>query len=200
MHQQSSRRMLLLVRLRRPTCCCDVGIEIAGRRTRPSSFSSRVVGTRRRKRRTVKEKMPATILFQNVLFRHRCSRVPLSFLRVTFFLSRQLLFFGRHDDGDMKSSDKASISIRRVKSTKVGLKETESNKACTRSIRKKYYEFIWFLWSYKVHPFEFAIHSGGCKVRVNIKTIHVFRTDLLVQSSKLLLYTLVQLIWCSYFI
>ena len=39
--------------------------------------------------------------------------------------------------------NKASIiSITKVKSTKVGLKETESNKACTRSIRKKYYEFI----------------------------------------------------------
>ena len=93
-----------------------------------------------------------------------------------------------------------SISITRVKSTKIGLKETESNKAFTRVIRKKSYELVRFLWSYEVHPFEFAIHSGGCKVRVNNKTIHVFRTDLLVQSSKLLLYTLVQLIWCSYFI
>ena len=151
MHQQSSRRMLLLVRLQRPTCCCDVGIEIAGRRTRPSSFSSRVVGTRRRKRRTVKEKMPATILFQNVLFRHRCSRVPLSFLRVTFFLSRQLLFFGRHDDGDMKSSDKASISITGVQSTRIGLKETEESKAFTRLICKKLYELVLFLQSYDVN-------------------------------------------------
>ena len=38
------------------------------------------------------------------------------------------------------------------------------------------------------------------RVRVNNKTMHALRTDLLVQSSKLLLYTLAQLIWCSYFI
>ena len=54
--------------------------------------------------------------------------------------------------------------------------------------------------SYEVHPFEFAIYSGGCKVRVNNKTIRAFRTNLLVQSSKLLLYTLAQLIWGSYFL
>ena len=43
-----------------------------------------------------------------------------------------------------ENCNKASISITRVKSTKVGLEETESNKACTRSICKKfkYYEFI----------------------------------------------------------
>ena len=100
----------------------------------------------------------------------------------------------------MKTADKASISITRAISTKEGLKETERNKVCTRVIRKKSYELVRFLSSYKVHPFKFAIHSGGCKVRVNNKTSHAFRTDLLVQSSKLLLYTLVILIWCSYFI
>ena len=65
--------------------------------------------------------------------------------------------------------NKASISITRVKSTNIGLKETEINKACTRIIRKKSYELIQFLWSYDVHPSEFAIYSGGCKVRVDNK-------------------------------
>ena len=100
----------------------------------------------------------------------------------------------------MKTADKAIISITRVKSTKIGLKETGRNKACTRVICKKLYELVRFLWSYKVHTSEFAIYSGGCKVRVDNKTIYAFRTDLLVQSSKLVPYALVQLIWCSYFI
>ena len=50
----------------------------------------------------------------------------------------------------MKSANNDSISITRVKSTKIGLKETESNKACTRSIRKKSYEMVDFLRSYEV--------------------------------------------------
>ena len=56
-------------------------------------------------------------------------------------------------------------------STKIGLKETESNKACTRIIRKKSYELCQFLWSYEVHSSKFAIYSGGCKVRVDNKSI-----------------------------
>ena len=99
-----------------------------------------------------------------------------------------------------ENCNKDSISITRVKSTKIGLKETESNKAFTRLIRKKLYELIQFLRSYKVHTSEFAIHSGGCKVRVDNKPIHAFRTDLPVQSSKLVSRALAQLIWCSYFI
>ena len=39
----------------------------------------------------------------------------------------------------MKTADKASILITRANSTKIGLKETESNKACTRVICKKSY-------------------------------------------------------------
>ena len=103
-----------------------------------------------------------------------------------------------NDDGGYKNC-RHGLN-KRVKSTKIGLKETERNKASTRIIRKKSYELVRFLWSYEVHPFEFAIHSGGCKVRVNNKTIHAFRTDLPVQSSKLVLYTSAQLIWYSYFI
>ena len=56
----------------------------------------------------------------------------------------------------IENCNKGSISIKRVKSTKIGLKETESNKACTRLIRKKSYELVWFLRSYKVHTSEFG--------------------------------------------
>ena len=80
---------------------------------------------------------------------------------------------------------KPSSAYNEAISMKIGLEETESNKACTCLICKKSYELVRFLWSYDVHPSEFAIHSGGCKVRVDNKTIHVFRTDLLAQSSKL---------------
>ena len=45
----------------------------------------------------------------------------------------------------IKTADKASISITRVKSVLVGLKETESNKVCTRLIRKNSYESVQFL-------------------------------------------------------
>ena len=53
--------------------------------------------------------------------------------------------------------------------TKLDFKETESNKACTRLIRKKSYELVYFLWSYDVHPSEFAIRSDTSKVRVDNK-------------------------------
>ena len=43
------------------------------------------------------------------------------------------------------------ISNTRVKSTKLGLKETEESKACTRIIRKKLYESFHFLQSYNVN-------------------------------------------------
>ena len=69
----------------------------------------------------------------------------------------------------MKTADKDSISITRVNSTKIGLKETEINKVCTRVIRTKLYELVRFLWSYDVHPSEFAIRSDTSKVRVGIK-------------------------------
>ena len=61
-----------------------------------------------------------------------------------------------NDDGGYKNC-RHGLN-KRVKSTKVGLKETERNKASTRIIRKKSYELVRFLWSYEVHPFEFAIH------------------------------------------
>ena len=71
-------------------------------------------------------------------------------------------------------------------STKIGLKETEAFKECTRLIRKESYEFVRFLRSYKVHPFEFAIRSDRVDLRMDNKSIRSFRTDLPVQLSKLL--------------
>ena len=73
-----------------------------------------------------------------------------------------------------ENCNKASISITILKSTKIGLTETECNKTCTRLICKKSYEFSSILRSYDVHTSEFAIHSGVCKVRVDNKTIHAF--------------------------
>ena len=59
-------------------------------------------------------------------------------------------------------------------STKIGLKETEAFKECTRLIRKESYEFVRFLRSYKVHPFEFAIRSDRGDLRMNIKSFEPF--------------------------
>ena len=42
----------------------------------------------------------------------------------------------------MKTANKASISITIVKSMKIGLKGTKSNKACTRAIYEKSYELV----------------------------------------------------------
>jgi len=50
----------------------------------------------------------------------------------------------------MKSANNDSISITRVKSTKIGLKETERIKAYTRIICKKLNKLVRFLRSYKV--------------------------------------------------
>ena len=69
----------------------------------------------------------------------------------------------------IESYNKASISITGAKSIKTGLKETERTKACTRIIRKKSYELVIFLRSYKVRSSEFAIYSVGCKVGVDNK-------------------------------
>ena len=57
----------------------------------------------------------------------------------------------------MKTADKASISIIEAKATKVGLNETESDKANTRVIRKKLYELVRFSRSYDVHTFYFDL-------------------------------------------
>ena len=97
----------------------------------------------------------------------------------------------------MKTADKASISMARVKSINVGLKETENNTVYTRVIRKKSYELVQFLWSYKVQRRIFHPFRNRFKVRVDNKTIHAFRTDLTVPSSKLVphAHELAQLIW-----
>ena len=99
-----------------------------------------------------------------------------------------------------ENCNKNSKLITTAISTKVDLKETEESKAFTCLIRKKLYELVRFLRSYKVHTSKFVIHLGGCKVRVDIKLIDPFRTNLLIDTSKLILYALAQLIWCSYFI
>ena len=81
----------------------------------------------------------------------------------------------------------------------MGLKETESNKALTDIGGVCIYFVVHILKSYDVHTSEFAIHSGGYKVRVDNKTVHAFRTDLPVEASKLIIYASAQLIWGSYF-
>ena len=63
----------------------------------------------------------------------------------------------------------------------------EESKACTCVIRKKSYQLVQNLLSYKVHTSEFAIRSDTSKVRVDNKSIHPFRTNLLIDVSKLLL-------------
>ena len=80
------------------------------------------------------------------------------------------------------------------------MKETESNKACTRLIRKKLYELVQILRSYKVQQVEVGHGRDTSKVRVDNKSIRPFKTNLLIHISKLLLYALAQLIWCSYII
>ena len=95
------------------------------------------------------------------------------FTRNFFFVSRQLLFFQwTTRQWQYESCNKGSISITRIKSTKIGVKETERNKACTHLIRKNSYELVRFLWSYKVHTSEFTSRSDTSKVRVNKKSIN----------------------------
>ena len=103
-----------------------------------------------------------------------------------------------NDDGENKNCQHGLN--KRVKSTKIGLKEAESDKACTRLIGKKLYELVQFLRSYEVHPLKFGHGRDRFKVEVDNKPIHAFRTDLPVQSSKLVSCALAQLIWWSYFI
>ena len=92
--------------------------------------------------------------------KHRCSRATLRFLRIIFFLKVASYFFFI-DDTTMAIEDcnKVSISTTRVKSTKIGLKETESNKACTRVIRKKSYELVRFLRSYDVNKVFYRVFA-----------------------------------------
>ena len=58
--------------------------------------------------------------------------------------------------GTSKLHNKDSIWTKRATSTKVGLKETEINKASTRLIRKKLYELVRFLRTDKVRASEFG--------------------------------------------
>ena len=78
-----------------------------------------------------------------------------------------------HDNGN-ENCNKNSKSITKAISTKVGLKETEESKACTRVIRKKSYELVRILWSYDVHPFEFAIRSDRGDLQMDIKSFEPF--------------------------
>ena len=81
------------------------------------------------------------------------------------------------DDDDDDDDDDAYWLHTRVKSTKIVLKKMESNKACTWLICKKSYEFVWFLWSYKVHTSDFVICFNTTKVRVDNRLIHPFQTN-----------------------
>ena len=85
--------------------------------------------------------------------------------------------------------------ITRVKSTKIGLKETESNKACTGLIRKKLYELVRF---YSRTMFTKWNHDKF-EVRMNNKSIHRLQSNPTLNISKLILCTNAHLIWCSYF-
>ena len=51
----------------------------------------------------------------------------------------------------IENCNKDSILITRAESSKIGLKETEESKACTRLIRRKLYELVHFLQSYDVN-------------------------------------------------
>ena len=68
----------------------------------------------------------------------------------------------------MEKSKQASSGYNDSITTQVGLKETEESKACTRLIRKKSYELVRFLRSYKVQRVKFFIHSDRCDVRMDI--------------------------------
>ena len=95
---------------------------------------------------------------------------------------------------NMKTADKASITIIKATTTKAGLKEMESNKACTPLIRRKLYELVRFLRSYKVQRVEFFIRSDRSDWTVNDKYIEPFRANPLLGVSKLVSYALAQLI------
>ena len=80
------------------------------------------------------------------------------------------------------------------------MKETESNKACTRVIRKKLYELLQILRSYKVQQVKHGHGRDKSEEEVKYGTTNSSEADLTVEISKLLLYAIAQLIWCSYFI
>ena len=74
----------------------------------------------------------------------------------------------------VEKSKKPISEYNKAISTKIDLKETKNNKACTRVICKKSYGLIRFLWSSKVHTCEYGHGRDTSKVRVDNKTIHVF--------------------------
>ena len=88
-------------------------------------------------------------------------------------------------DGNMKTTDKANMSITRVESPEIGLKETDSNKACTREIRKKSYELVRFLRSYKVQWVEYGQGRDKSEEEVKYRTTNSSSVDLTVEISKL---------------
>ena len=78
--------------------------------------------------------------------------------------------------------------------TKLGFKETESNKACTRLICKKSYELVRFSRSYKVRRVEYGHGRDKSEEEVKYGTTNSSEADLPVDISKLLLNALAQLI------
>ena len=70
---------------------------------------------------------------------------------------------------EWKISQTLCSVLREAIITRIGSVEGGYNEACTRLIRKKSYELVYFLWSYDVHPSEFAIRSDTSKVRVDNK-------------------------------
>ena len=93
-----------------------------------------------------------------------------------------------------------NVGPTRVKSKKIGFKETKSNKALTAVGIVIIYNMVDVLEPYDVHTFQCRIYHGTSKVVVDNKSIRPFRTNLLIDISKLISYALAQLIWCSYFI
>ena len=98
-----------------------------------------------------------------------------------------------------ENCNKASISITEAISTKIGLKETESNKACTRLICKKSYELVRFSRSYKVRRVEYGHGRDKSEEEVKYGTMNSSEADLTVDISKLLSFAVAHLILCSYF-
>ena len=99
-----------------------------------------------------------------------------------------------------ENCNKASISITRANQMKKGLNETEEHEVLFDSNMRQYNQLKKILKQYKVCASKFAVHSDRSDQTVDIKSIGTFLTDRTAASSKLLVYALVQLIWCSYFI
>ena len=94
----------------------------------------------------------------------------------------------------IENCNKSSISIKRVKSTKIGLKETESNKACTRLICKKLYQLFQFLRSHEIQQVKYEHGRDKSEQEVKYGTTNSSEADITVVLSKLVAYALAQLI------